>query len=111
MRQLRYGAFLLLVLVVAACSNIAAPQTFNEKLAVGYGMVTAVRTSTTTLLTAKKISVDDAQNVQAQADNARAGLDIARSSFAGNPASAEAKLSAVTMALQALSTYLATKGN
>ena len=85
------------------------PETFNQKLAVGYTTVTAVRETATKLVVAKKLNPDDAQNVQNQADTARAGLDVARDMFKATPVAADNKLTSVTTALRALQTYLASK--
>jgi len=101
---------LLLALLLVGCEALGLkPETFNQRLAVGYGTVTTIRQTATTLLQAKKISADDAQNVQNQADNARAGLDIARTIGKTDEKAADAKLASVTTALRALQTYLATK--
>jgi len=101
--------FIAAALTSCAQLGIAPAETFAQKLAVGYSSVTAVRQSATTLLTAKKITADDAQNVQAQADNARAGLDIARTVSKTDPKAADAKLTSIRTLLTALSAYLATK--
>lgn len=101
----------MLALVVSGCAQLGLPQadTFNERLAVGYGAVTEVRTLATTLLNAKKISSADAQNVLAQTDAARAGLDLARSMSVSNIAAAEGKLSAAKAVLSAVQSYLASR--
>jgi len=83
--------------------------TFDEKLTAATSTVTALRDSTTSLLDAKKISSDDAQHIQDQLRNARAGLDIARGMGKVDPASANAKLTAVHTALMALQSYLDSK--
>lgn len=102
---------LVLTLMLAGCAQLglAPAETFNQRLAVGYSTVTAVRQSATTLLVAKKITAEDAQNVQRQADNARAGLDIARGLEKTDPTAANAKLLAVRTALTALQAYLVSK--
>lgn len=107
----RYAA-ILLILMAAGCSNLGlpSPQTFNQKIAVAIGSVTAVRNSATTLLVAKKITVADAENVQTAANNARAGIDVARTIEASDPVGANSKLTAVTTVLTALQGYLAEKG-
>lgn len=111
MKRLSQYMLAILLSLASACAQLGLPtaQTFNEKLAAGYSSVTAVRDTATTLLVAKKISPDDAQNVQNQADNARAGLDIARSAHAVNATAADAKLTQVMAALTALQSYLAKK--
>lgn len=97
---------------MAACAAIGAPepQTFNQKVAVGIASVTTVRQSATVLLNAGKISVDDAKNVQAQADTAMAGITIARSVGHTDQAAGQTKLNAALTILQALDAYLKSKG-
>lgn len=111
MRQIQYVAASFLIVLLAACAQLGLPQaeTFNQKVAVALGTVTQVRTSATTLLDAKTISVDDAQNVLTATDNARAGIDIARKAHATDPAGADSKLTAIRATLTAIAGYLATK--
>jgi len=106
-------AAMLLLSACAALQSIGVPQpeTFNQKLAVGYGSVVQVRETAKVLLEAKKISVSDAQHVQQTADVARAGLDTALALKAADPNAAMNKLDATRVAIQALLTYLATKGS
>ena len=113
MIALRNTLWILLVTLICACSQmgVTSPTTFNEKLAIAYGTVTQVRTTATTLLKSGKIKADDAQNVLNQTDNARAGLDIARSMSGTDISTANGKLTAVETVLSSLSTYLSTKGN
>lgn len=93
-----------------ACSGVGISNTtFNEKLAIAYGTVTQVRVTATTLLKAGKIKADDAQNVNNQADNARAGLDIAKSLSGTDISTASAKLVAVESIISSLTTYLSTR--
>lgn len=101
----------LLALVLIACTSLGspAPQTLNERIAVTVTAVTAVRQSATTLLTAKKLSVQDAENIQAQADNVVAGAQIARSLAGVDPTAADAKLQQTRQVLLALQAYLAAK--
>ena len=98
----------LLLLVLSACTalGVATPQTFNEKLVVGYSTVTASRDATATLLSSGKLSAPDAQNLEQQLDNARTGLDLARQIHATNPSVGDAKLDAVVTGLTALQAYL-----
>lgn len=97
--------------MLAACAQLGLPtaDTFNEKLAVAYGSVTQVRSSALQLLEAKKISADDAANVNTTADTARAALDIARKTSLTDITAANSKLTAATAILNAVSVYLATK--
>lgn len=109
---LRRSQWMFAVVLLAACAQLGlpTPQGFNEKLAVGYGTVTQVRETATALLQQRKISSDDAVNVQASADVARVGLDTARALHASDPAAADAKLTAIKTSLTALTTYLAARG-
>lgn len=112
--KLAYRSFYALCIaftLLYGCAQIGIqPQTFNEKLAVAVTSVTTVRTSTTALLQAGKITAADAQNVQNQANTAREGLDLARTINATNPQGAADKLGAASAVLTALQGYLATKG-
>ncbi len=109
--QLAYRLTFVLLLLLAGCAQLGIqPQTFNEKLAVAVTTVTTVRTSTTALLQAGKITAADAQNVQNQANTAREGLDLARTINATNPQGAADKLSAATAVLTALQGYISSKG-
>jgi hypothetical protein len=98
----------LLLILLAACQSIGVPnpETFNERLAVGYSSVTAVRQTATTLIVAGKISAGDAENIQAQCDNARVGLDVARTLKDTDLTAANARLQAALTIVTALDSYL-----
>lgn len=101
---------LLLTLAVGCAQmGVPAPQTLSQRIAVTVSSVTAVRQSTTVLLTSNKISAADAQNIQAQADNVVAGALVARSLAGVDPAAADAKLQQTRAVLLALQQYLASK--
>lgn len=104
-----YHSLWLAVILLAGCQflGIAEPATFNQRLLVGYESVAAVRESTANLFVAGKIDVDDAENLQAQADLARAGLDIAAS--IPDPKAAETRLEATLIVLKGLNAYLEAK--
>jgi len=108
--HVKRSSFLLLILLQGcALLGLPTPSTFNERLAAGYSTVTAIRQETLSLLNAKRISADDAQNVQSQADNARAALDVVGLSFLKDPVMADTKLTATITILTALQAYLATR--
>jgi hypothetical protein len=67
--------------LVAACGSVPPPDTFAKKLHLTYYTLAGARDATATMLTAGKISVADARNLQLQADMARSGLDIARTMY------------------------------
>jgi len=98
--------------LLAACAQVGipTPQTFNERLAVGYAAVTTIRDTATTLVTASKITPAEAQNVQDQADRGRTALDIARATAKTDLSSADTRLTATLQLLTALQSYLAAKG-
>jgi hypothetical protein len=101
-------AFTLLALFVfAACqtAGVPAPKTYNERLASGYVTVTSVRDTARTLVLEGLITADDAQNVQNLADQARMGLDLART-FGQTP-QGEDKLTTALIILTELQSYLA----
>ena len=87
-------------------SVLLAPDTFSERLAVGYSLVAQVRATATALLDAGKISSDDGQTTLAATDALRAGLDVARGMAATDLTGAEAKLAAIRTGLTALKTYV-----
>ena len=100
-----------LVLAVSGCAQmgLATPQTFDDRLGVAYGTVTAVRDAATTLVNADKITAADAQNVQDQANNARTGLDLAKSFRTTNPDLAQTKMATAIQVLAALQSYLTSR--
>lgn len=104
--------FLVIVACLSGCASLGAPspQTFNEREAAAVSAIIHVRTTAVSLLNAGKISVDDARNVQEQADNARAALVIASAIHATDPAQAENRLAAIITGLSAISSYLASRG-
>jgi hypothetical protein len=89
--------------------SVLLPQTFNERIAAGYVLVTTARATATTLLNAGKLTADDGTNVLQVTDVARDGLNVARTLAATDLTSAEAKLAATNTALVALQQYLATR--
>jgi hypothetical protein len=101
---------LLLVIALAfALIGCATPQTFNQRLLVGYETVAETRTQTATLLNGRLISSADAENVQQQANLAREGLDIAKGMRSTQPQAAEQKLSSMQTVISALKAYLMLK--
>jgi hypothetical protein len=99
-----------LAVVAVGCTalGITKSLTFNEKLAAGYQADTAVITATDQLLVAGKITKADANNVEAQANNLKAALDIASQVEATDVTTGGNKLAAALTALQALTSYVAT---
>lgn len=112
MKSIRLVLCMLLASALIACASLGVPtpDTFNKKLAVGISTVTELRSTATTLLVAGKITATDAQNIQTQADNAAAGITIARSLSGADLTAADAKLTASVTILTALQAYLAMKG-
>lgn len=103
----RYAAFATLALIaLTACQSLGvpSPKSFNERLAGGYTSVIGVRQTATTLLTARAISIKDAENIQKTADTAREGLDIAAQ--LGNTPQGQDRLSTTLIILTQAQTYL-----
>ena len=101
-----------LVILLSGCASLGLPtaKTFNEKLAAAYGGITVVLQTDATLLQAGTITKVDAQNIETQADNVKAALDISREIYATDQTTGGNKLASAITALGALNTYLATKG-
>lgn len=101
----------LLLMLIAGCASLGIPQadTFNKKEAVAITTVTAIRSTALTLLTSGKISADDAQNIQDQADNAREAIVVADTLHAADPNAGADRLTAIITSLTAIQTYLATR--
>lgn len=107
------AAFLLLfTLAVLGCAQLglASPQTVSEKALVATAAVDQVLKTTTTLLNARQIGSADAENVVKITDGASAGIAVARTVAAADPAAGQSRLTAVMTILTGLQTYLATKG-
>jgi anti-sigma factor RsiW len=111
------------VILLPGCAalGLQTADTFNQKLAYAYGQVTAARKGATSVINAScptseqteacKAAVADGKHVQAMADEARQGLDLAKSyALAGNTQQANVQLQLETAALTALQTYLLSKG-
>jgi len=102
--------FITAVSFVPGCAQLglAPAQSLEQQVAYGYTTLASVRSTTADLLTAKVIKVEDAKMVQGMADQARAALDIARSSIAaGIPKDAQSALSLANNVLGQIQTYLA----
>jgi hypothetical protein len=111
MKKIYHSATLLFAATLVGCAALGLPkaETFNQRLAVSISTVAEARNTALVLLKAKKISPDDAQNVQDQANGVRAGLEIARSLARTNPAAAELRLDAARAAIAGLQAYLASR--
>ena len=110
MRRLTAVPLSLVLALMMGCAAIGiGTETFNGRLLAGYSAVTAVRTTNINLLDLDVITADDGANVAKAADVARAGLDVARQLSRTDMTAAEAKVSAVRTALNALTAYLATR--
>lgn len=103
----------LLLTLLAGCAllGVQTPKTLNERVAAAYVSVTTVRQETLSLLQSGKITVTDAKNIESQADNARAGIDIASQLETTNPTQASDRLTVSLSVLQALETYLTQHGS
>ena len=105
MKRLHILAGFILVLTACSAFGVLQPKTFSERLAAGYTLNIQVRDTATVLVSNSVISADDAQNVQNTADQARIGLDLART-FGSTPRG-EDKLATTLVILTGLQSYLA----
>jgi hypothetical protein len=97
--------------LIGACNSIPVPKTFSEQLAASYASVAAVRTETANLLNRDRISVEQAEVVQVQADKIREIVDIAATYYrSGRPIDAQQVLSVTVEQLQRLESSLKSKG-
>lgn len=100
----------MLSLALAACVSLEAPKSFEERLAYGYASVAASRATTTAMLERGRITVDEARNAQALADQSRTALDLARGTFkAGDISTAESQLNLALTVLTSLEAFLKEK--
>ncbi len=97
--------------MLASCASLGvpSPQTFNEKEAAAISSVTAIRGTALSLLQSGKITADDAQSVQAQADTAREAIKVAEQLHAANPEAGMDRMTAIITSLTALQTYLSSR--
>lgn len=116
------SAVLLMALSACALVGFPQPKTFNDRLAAGYATVTAVSEATQTWVAAKRSEAQrlpvasqaaflvqvrkDAENIIAQAQRAKDGLDIARDLQGIDLKSAEARLASTIVLLETLQAYL-----
>lgn len=129
----RANSLCVFALLLAGCAQLGVPfaDTFNKQVLVAAALVTEVRTSAETVLTKRVddvgnkleegqitkevadertvLAAKDAQNVQDQATQARAAIDIAVATFPIAPVVAEDRLAATITGLKALQTYLGGK--
>ena len=97
----------LAILLLAACVAMEAPKSFNDKLAYGYASVAASRNTAASLLERGRITKAQAVQVQALADQARTGLDLARGTAAkGDAKTADGQLELALSVLTRLEAYL-----
>lgn len=107
LRQIQHAFLAFALLGLAACQSLGLkPETFNQRTAAGYVLVTGITDGALVLGQAGKITPKDAQNIHDQAVNLKTGLDIAVSLHVSQPVLAEDRLSATLTALTALDAYL-----
>jgi hypothetical protein len=93
--------------MIPGCVSLEAPKSFNERLAYGYAGVSASRSTATAMLERGRITVEEARNAQALADQSRAALDLARGAAGqGDMTTADGQLQLALTVLTSLETYL-----
>jgi len=103
----------LFVAIISACAQfgVVPAKSFDEQLGYAYTSVASVRESAANALTTGVIKVEDAQQVQTLADQARLGLDSARvAKSTGDTTTAIGRLQLANNILLQLAQYLQTRG-
>lgn len=111
--SIKYVVLLALFVFVAGCTpmGLVTPVSPSQKLAYAYGNVSAVRASAAQALTAKSISLTDAQKVLTVTDAARASLDAGRAALGvGDMTSMQSDLAAATTLVTQMQKFLIAKG-
>ncbi len=110
MRLIQAG-FVLLLLTACAQLGLAPAKSFDQQVAYGYSTLASVRSTAANALKTKTIDVSDAEQVQALADQARAGLDAARGAWnVGDTQTAMGRLQLANSVLTQLAVFLQSKG-
>ena len=100
-------AALVLVVSMPGCVSLEAPKTFKERMAYGYASVAASRNTAAGLLERKRLTREEAVQIQATADQARTALDLARASAGkGDVSTAQKQLDLALAVLTALEARL-----
>lgn len=101
-------AISLALVLLAGCAylGVPQPQTFNERVAYAYAGLASARDTATSLVQGDKITVEDARNVQTQADAVREGVDVARAIHSSNPQAGAERLDLAISSLTAIQKYL-----
>lgn len=108
---MRIPILFIALLVGCAQLGLAPAKSFDQQVAYGYSSVASVRVSTANALNSGLIKVDDAKQVQALADQARAGLDGARGAWVtGDTKTAMGRLQLANSVLTQLAVYLQQRG-
>lgn len=107
-RRLFLPLALMIAAALVACGTLlVSPQSFSEKLALGYATHTAVLTAATNALNAHEISSADAEQVLKIATESRRVLDGAKlASEAGDVKTAEGRLALGMSVLVQLQAFL-----
>ena len=100
---------LAIVVWLLGCATGQEGGGVNKELAVGYASVTQLRDKAFVLLGEKKISNQEAQEVQREADQAKAELDHAKAMQTVEPAAAEMRLNSALKKIKAYGEKLKAK--
>jgi hypothetical protein len=107
-QNLQILAASLLCFAMLACASLGVPEadTFNKKTVVANGLVESASATVETLYTAGKLSQPDARSFNQRLENAAKAIDIAKQVHQTDPATADARLSAIIAGLNALQSEL-----
>lgn len=105
--------WIICISLLAGCASLGLEpaKDFDDQAAYGYATLASVRQSTANALDSGLIKVEDAKQVQALADQARAGLDAARGAWnVGDTKTALGRLELANSILNQLALYLHQRG-
>jgi len=109
--RLMVATGLLVMLSACAALGLSTPKGFDQQLAEAYGVHTAVVQTADQSVNAGSLSKEDGKRVYQLAQDSRGVLDAAKAAeLAGDQAGAQRNLVLALTGLQALQTFLTSKG-
>lgn len=105
-RHIALAGLLCWLLVACSSLGLAPAKSLSDRLAYGYGTLSAVEFAAADATNAGELSKADAQTVLKLADNARTLLDGSKSLLDTDPQAASTKLDLAVAVLTQLQTYL-----
>lgn len=107
----KYAVLPFLLVLLAGCAALGVPEadTFNKRVIVANSIAESAASTVATLTATGKLSKEDAQSALDRVRTAAIGIDIARDALPADPKAADARLTAVVAALNAIVAELETR--